>query len=772
MIFRALIVGCCLLVLASPAMAQVQAHLATTQSSDSVNLTARDFAELDLRPLMFKVQPQTSMVEKWVADGESGNYHAMTMAALSILRGGVETQWDWRFGHTLLMRSALAGNVRARVELARLSNFAVASTEHERVRQWLAEAAAAKFPIAERVYAEWLIEGRNGTPRDEARGLAMMRAAASRGVTDAMLYLATLQPADGPYRHYWLILWGDRPFVDQDNQDNFEKPKLSVPELARWMRAAADAGDKRGQFGMAILHKNGWGVAKDKEMEVYWHRLAAEGQHGVGRYDFARRMMIGDGVSVDRSAGFALLRELHPIPGPFEVKVTELLTPAEHDAWLIADNGHRPNYGREYQGRAYTAGRTNSRAAIPWLKMPADAGDQESMFLLGELYDRGYYSNPNDTSAQDHAQAIYWYEKAALSGFESAAVSLGRLYASGPIAYRDEIKALAWFERASDSNDRGIREWATERIDAMKRRQFIRAERERIELANAREEARFQAERARIERANAAEAAAAWQRIQARNQLQARARQFYRPNFTGYPMLDALEADRAWQSAQASARFFEQCRLNGCVAAASNSITPRRAPVSALASSRLTTAREPADRRITTDSMTARNITNTPYNATQNPRSGTPLANTAHDNSAVNNREARGTVGGSVNNSSNGQSRPTAQPALTVRTPYKQIEAPPENVREVFTPLAPPPAPRFPHPCEGKGPGCVVSDSYQSPPEQVQAYEAHQLALQETNRRNIENRRRVDAVNTERQRAYDAWSAREAQRRREHEKLN
>lgn len=113
-----------------------------------------------------------------------------------------------------------------------------------------------------------------------------------------------------------------------------------------------------------------------------------------------------------------------------------------------------------------------------------------------------------------------------------------------------------------------------------------------------------------------------------------------------------------------------------------------------------------------------------------------------------------------------GQAR---QPALTVRTPYRQIEAPPPNVREKFVAAPLPRQPKFPLPCAGKKPGCVVSDSYKPPREQVQAIAAWEATVAAVNRRNAAERKRVDAINAQRQAAYDAWATREAKRRREHE---
>ena len=74
----------------------------------------------------------------------------------------------------------------------------------------------------------------------------------------------------------------------------------------------------------------------------------------------------------------------------------------------------------------------------------ADAGDSESAYKLGMLYDMG-----GDGVEQDATQAAFWYLQAAKAGHLHAQHNLAAAYASGDGVEMDISLALVWWKRAA-----------------------------------------------------------------------------------------------------------------------------------------------------------------------------------------------------------------------------------------------------------------------------------------------------------------------------------
>ena len=55
--------------------------------------------------------------------------------------------------------------------------------------------------------------------------------------------------------------------------------------------------------------ENGWGVAADAQLAVYWYRQATAGGLDWGMYNLANLLMSGKGVAADRQAALALYRQ-------------------------------------------------------------------------------------------------------------------------------------------------------------------------------------------------------------------------------------------------------------------------------------------------------------------------------------------------------------------------------------------------------------------------------------------------------------------------------
>ncbi|MDI2091736.1 SEL1-like repeat protein [Commensalibacter oyaizuii] len=82
------------------------------------------------------------------------------------------------------------------------------------------------------------------------------------------------------------------------------------------------------------------------------------------------------------------------------------------------------------------------------LKEKALNGDVESRYTLGNLYNEG-----NEHIAQDYAEALMWYEKAADSGHAKAQCRLGMMYEQGHGVEQDINQAFEYYQKSANQGD-------------------------------------------------------------------------------------------------------------------------------------------------------------------------------------------------------------------------------------------------------------------------------------------------------------------------------
>ena len=80
--------------------------------------------------------------------------------------------------------------------------------------------------------------------------------------------------------------------------------------------------------------------------------------------------------------------------------------------------------------------------AIYWLDKAASKGDETAMFYLGEIYDQV-------EDYQDICKAVYWYRKAAEAGDSDAQYNLAICYEHGDGVEKDFSKAVYWWKKAA-----------------------------------------------------------------------------------------------------------------------------------------------------------------------------------------------------------------------------------------------------------------------------------------------------------------------------------
>ena len=118
-----------------------------------------------------------------------------------------------------------------------------------------------------------------------------------------------------------------------------------------------------------------------------------------------------------------------PLPQPAPVVASS--PPSEND-WLA---------GKRYMDT------NNFAEALPLLLRSANAGNQDAMNSLGDVYYDGRGVAQDDTKARE------WYQKAADAGNGDAMFNLGWLYEKGRGVTRDPTKARDWYQKAADAGN-------------------------------------------------------------------------------------------------------------------------------------------------------------------------------------------------------------------------------------------------------------------------------------------------------------------------------
>jgi TPR repeat protein/serine/threonine protein kinase len=134
-------------------------------------------------------------------------------------------------------------------------------------------------------------------------------------------------------------------------------------------------------------------------------------------------------IRAERSVGVELPK---PAPAPKQSDDGERRQQAEKD-WV--------------RGEDYRLGRGVAQdyaEALRWFRKAAEQGNAQAQSSIGWLYGHG------KGVVQDYVEALRWFRKAADQGHADAQVSIGVLYHNGLGVARDYAEAMQWFRKAAD----------------------------------------------------------------------------------------------------------------------------------------------------------------------------------------------------------------------------------------------------------------------------------------------------------------------------------
>ena len=79
-----------------------------------------------------------------------------------------------------------------------------------------------------------------------------------------------------------------------------------------------------------------------------------------------------------------------------------------------------------------------------WFRKPAEQGNMDAQFFLGQCYQRGQGVD------QDYTEAVKWFHKAAEQGMAEAQWVLGQVYFDGQGVPQDYAEAVKWYGKAAE----------------------------------------------------------------------------------------------------------------------------------------------------------------------------------------------------------------------------------------------------------------------------------------------------------------------------------
>jgi TPR repeat protein len=182
-------------------------------------------------------------------------------------------------------------------------------------------------------------------------------------------------------------------------------------------------------LGKMYLH--GYGVEKNVERAVFWHRKAAEQGYVKAQNVIAQWYIEGHGVPVDyhlAMSWFQKAAKQGDSKAQYEIGVLYSL------GWGVLED---------------------DAEAASWYQKAAEQGFAQGQWQLGEMYSKGRGVE------KDNTQAEYWYRKAAENNDDPEwdyKYSLGEMYRKGDGVAQNDEQAVYWFRKAADRGNSDARE--------------------------------------------------------------------------------------------------------------------------------------------------------------------------------------------------------------------------------------------------------------------------------------------------------------------------
>jgi len=287
-----------------------------------------------------------------------------------------------------------------------------------------------------------------GVPANAAEGARWLNAAANAGDAEAQAKLAT-------------VLF--RGVTEPRGGGAFGASGVQAdPKVARELALrAAEAGQVEAQALLGYMLCVGEGGERDYQQAVHWYGRAVTGGSVQAALGLGMIRLLGlDGVTdtvlaarlIVRAAEAKVATAIYVLGTLHEAGVPPIIADEATALGLYqqaAEVGVRPAKAR--LGLALMNGWGAPRdvmAGETWLRRAALEGDAEAAALVGDLQCSEHHGAPN------FLEATQWYQIAAEGGHHLAARKLGLMHLAGRGVPADPDAGMRWLERAAEAGDR------------------------------------------------------------------------------------------------------------------------------------------------------------------------------------------------------------------------------------------------------------------------------------------------------------------------------
>lgn len=206
----------------------------------------------------------------------------------------------------------------------------------------------------------------------------------------------------------------------------------------KWFEDAAKAGDADSQNICGNIYHDADFVEHDPEKSFNYYQMAAAQGHGYGMWNLGTCYMDGDGTAKNLALGEEWIRKAA------DAGIEEAIDAVKE----VFDKPLEENdLDAELQKaqEAYDNGDYETAGGI-WQNW-AEQGNADAQFYLGVLYENGYGVAKNDK------EAVKWYRKAAEQGDTAAQYNLGLMYQNGSGVNQSDKEAAKWYRKAAEQGD-------------------------------------------------------------------------------------------------------------------------------------------------------------------------------------------------------------------------------------------------------------------------------------------------------------------------------
>jgi len=326
--------------------------------------------------------------------------------------------------------------------------------------RWLLKAAESPLPPAQFLLGVAYLDGL-GVPQQFEAAIEQVNRAAEKGFAAAEFQLGLCYLRGGPGVNQapargikWLLRAAEqgRPNAQQFVAWCFASGTGTDEDPAQafyWCRKAAQQGMDTAQDFLGMFYGTGYGTNQDWAQALTWFRLAADQGLATAQMHLAQCYANGKGTPTDPAQAFSW--------------------------WLAAAKKGYPSAQFHsglalYQG---TGAQRDAEAGVGWLEKAAKQQHVGAQLYLGLLYWKGIGVAKDLEAAQkwwqeaalrgishrlpemgdDPADVRDWWQRVAAQGSPRIQCCLAEFYRFGQGVSPDDIEALKWYRKASDSGD-------------------------------------------------------------------------------------------------------------------------------------------------------------------------------------------------------------------------------------------------------------------------------------------------------------------------------